>query len=87
MKVINGYNDPVGEEAVALADKGRIRKSVKGIEMCRKHGCKRLVRNECYGWTDPAYWWNESGICPFYSGDPELIKKINLAEQLYERDQ
>ena len=87
------YNDPVGNLAVAMADRHtEKKKSIKrdgnyreGIKICRDTGCTRLVEGKCYGWDDPLFMWEHYKICPHFSEDRHLIKKIDQACKAYEK--
>jgi hypothetical protein len=91
---INGYNDPTGELAAVLADKALFaakcgeysRKHTRGIEICKKAGCKRIVDNQCLGWVDPLYMWEYYTDCPHFSSDNRLVEKIDDAIRVYRGD-
>jgi len=83
------YNDPVGNLATLQAERKFLVKKngnhKKGMAICKKMGCTRIVEECCYGWDDPLFMWDKYGECPHFSDDRNLIGEIHFAIQEYEK--
>ncbi len=81
--------DHTGNTAVSNAYSAKKAKKEKryreGLTICKQLNCTRIVDGKCLGWEDPFYMWEHYGECPYFSDDKELVERIELAVENYEK--